>query len=181
MTTARRVWDHELPRKGVVLKDHQRSTGSDLVFQYERLVALTGKNFRFLQVQRQQQHVHALPGLWLGSQPRYEGRVVDALDLPGAPSNEKEVVQGDTAQHLETGTHLNSGWIRPCMGEPGDPLHCTQSLVHGRVSTRYAKIDTDLGDVVHRQHSPTCPYTVLYGVSGGSLNKAADKLKNFRA
>lgn len=76
----------------MVLKDHQKSTGSDLVFQHERLVALTVMSFRFLRVQRQQQYVRALPGLWLESQPRYVGRVVDALDLPGAPSNEKEVV-----------------------------------------------------------------------------------------
>jgi len=76
----------------MVLRDHQKSTGSDLVFRYERLVALTGMNFRFLRVQRQQQYEHALPGLWPGSQQHYVGRVVDALDLPGAPRNEAEVV-----------------------------------------------------------------------------------------
>lgn len=76
----------------MALEVHQKSTGSDLVFQYERLVALTGKNFRFLRGQRQQQYVRGLPGLWLESQPRYVGRVVDALDLPGAPSNDEEVV-----------------------------------------------------------------------------------------
>jgi len=70
----------------------QKSTGSDLVFQYERLVALAGMNFRFLWVRRQQQYVHALPGLWLESQQRYVGRVVDDLDLPGAPSDEAGVV-----------------------------------------------------------------------------------------
>jgi len=46
-------------------------------------------------------------------------------------------------------------------------------------STRYAKFYTNLGDVVHRQHSPTCPHTVLCGVFGGSLDNTADKLKNF--
>lgn len=76
----------------MVLRDHQKSTGSDLVFQYERLVALTGMKFRFLRVQRQQQYVHALPGLWLESQQHYVGRVVDALDLPGVPGDEAEVV-----------------------------------------------------------------------------------------
>ena len=76
----------------MVSQDHQKSTGSDLVFQYERLVALTGMHFRFQQVQRQQQYVHALPGLWLESQQRYVGRVVDDLDLPGAPGDEAGVV-----------------------------------------------------------------------------------------
>ena len=76
----------------MVFQDHQKRAGSDPVFQYERLVALTVTNTRFLRVQRQPRYVHALPGLWLESQPRYVGRVVDALDLPGAPSDGAYIV-----------------------------------------------------------------------------------------
>jgi len=75
----------------MVFQDHQKSAGSDPVFQYGRLVT-TATNIRFLRVQRQPGYVHALPGLWLESQPRYVGRVVDALDLPGAPSDGAYVV-----------------------------------------------------------------------------------------
>ena len=78
-------------------------------------------------------------------------------------------------------TSTVGGFDRVCESQE---THCTAHgthSVHGRVSTRCTKIDTDLGDVVHRQHSPTCPYTVLCDVSGGSLDNAADKLKTFKA
>jgi hypothetical protein len=76
----------------MVFQDHWKSTGSDPVFQYEHLVALTATNIRLLWVQRQPRYVHALPGLWLESQPHYVGHVVDALDQPGAPSDGAYVV-----------------------------------------------------------------------------------------
>jgi hypothetical protein len=64
------------------------------------------------------------------------------------------------------------------VGEPRDPLHCTRSSVHGRVSTRYAKFETDQGHVLHRRHSPTCPHTVFCGVSAvGLYHDDAHKLK----
>jgi hypothetical protein len=50
-------------------------------------------------------------------------------------------------------------------------------LVHGRVSSRYVKIDTDLGDVLHRPRSPTylrILYTELSDASGVALDYADD-------
>jgi hypothetical protein len=66
-------------------------------------------------------------------------------------------------------------WVDPAAyGKAKTPIVLHTGLsVHGRLGLRYAKIDTDLGDALHRPRNPTClriHHTGPSDASGVALN-----------
>ena len=75
--------------KAVVLREHQKSTGSNPVLRYHA-VRLRDVEFRLPRILRQQKYAHVLPGPWPKKWQHFAERVVGALYLPRAPVNQAE-------------------------------------------------------------------------------------------